>query len=252
MVGTFPADHFIFDAGVSDFMTVRDEQLPDSFGSESLFSGMFEVRLKILVDLLADSFSEEARGLENLPVLRQDLVSFSLLYIIDPAQVLFRGIQGYVQFAGYFLVGTIEFVQIDDSTYICHRFHLWPHLSAYLGEGRLSFLGGVKNESAFPYIGGVKIESANTKSALYHGRREKRREMVYILGELRDPRALDTLKTIMTEDDPYLVFEAVKSAVKIGGPKAMEPLLIMMHHQSFMERGEVALAMDEMDHPNRD
>jgi hypothetical protein len=52
-VGTFPADHFIFDAGVSDFMAVRDEELPDSFGSESLFSGMFEVRLKILADLLA-------------------------------------------------------------------------------------------------------------------------------------------------------------------------------------------------------
>ena len=61
-VGTFPADHFIFDAGVSDFMTIRDEQLPDSFGSESLFSGMFEVRLKVLVDLLADGFSEDARG----------------------------------------------------------------------------------------------------------------------------------------------------------------------------------------------
>ena len=53
-VGTFPAGHFIFDAGVSDFMAVPDEQLPDPFGSESLFSGMFEVRLKILVDLLAD------------------------------------------------------------------------------------------------------------------------------------------------------------------------------------------------------
>jgi hypothetical protein len=34
-------------------MAVRDEELPDSFGSESLFSGMFEVRLKILADLLA-------------------------------------------------------------------------------------------------------------------------------------------------------------------------------------------------------
>ena len=42
-VGTFPAGHFIFDAGVTDFMAVRDEQLPDSFGSESLFSGMVEV-----------------------------------------------------------------------------------------------------------------------------------------------------------------------------------------------------------------
>jgi hypothetical protein len=46
-VGTFPAGYFIFDAGVTDFMAVRDEQLPDTFGSESLFSGMVEVRLKI-------------------------------------------------------------------------------------------------------------------------------------------------------------------------------------------------------------
>jgi hypothetical protein len=134
-VGTFPASHFIFDAGVPDFMAVRDEQLPDPFGSESLFSGMFEVRLKILVDLLANDIREDARGLDDLPVLRQDLVSCSLLYILDPTQVLFRGIQGYAQFAGYFLVGTIEFVQIDDSTYICHRFHLRAHLSAYLERG---------------------------------------------------------------------------------------------------------------------
>ena len=53
-VGAFPADYFIFDAGVSDFMAIRDEQLPDSFGGKSLFSRMFEVRLKILVDLQAD------------------------------------------------------------------------------------------------------------------------------------------------------------------------------------------------------
>ena len=78
-VGTFPADNFIFDADVSDFMAVLDEQFPDSFGSESLFSGMFEVRLKILVDLLADNLSEDARRLDDLPVLRQDLFSFSLL-----------------------------------------------------------------------------------------------------------------------------------------------------------------------------
>ncbi|MDQ1261857.1 MAG: repeat protein, partial [Euryarchaeota archaeon] len=67
------------------------------------------------------------------------------------------------------------------------------------------------------------------KSALHHDRREKRREMIYILGELRDLRALDALKTIMTEDDPYLVSEAVKATGKINGPKAMEMLRIMMH-----------------------
>jgi len=90
------------------------------------------------------------------------------------------------------------------------------------------------------------------QSALHHGRREKRIEMVYILGELRDTRALDALKTIMTEDDPYLVSEAVGAIGKIGGPEAMEQLQIMMHHPSFMVRGVVALAVGEMDHPKRD
>lgn len=90
------------------------------------------------------------------------------------------------------------------------------------------------------------------KSALHHDRREKRWEMIYILGELRDPSALDALKTIMTEDDPHLVAEAAKAAAKIGGPMAMELLLIMMYHPSFLVRGEVALAMGEMDHPKKD
>jgi HEAT repeat protein len=89
------------------------------------------------------------------------------------------------------------------------------------------------------------------KSALHHDRREKRKEMVYILGELRDPHALDALKTIMTEDDPYLISEAVKAAGKISGPNVIELLLMMMHHPSFMVRGEVALAMGEIDHPMR-
>lgn len=87
------------------------------------------------------------------------------------------------------------------------------------------------------------------KSALHHSRREKRREMIYILGELRDPRAFDALKNIMTEDDSHLVAEAAKAVGKIGGHKAMEQLLIMMHHKSFLVRGEVALAAGEMDHP---
>lgn len=90
------------------------------------------------------------------------------------------------------------------------------------------------------------------QSALHHGRREKRREMIYLLGELRDPRALDALKIIMTEDDPYLISEAVRSTGKIGGPVALEQLQAMMNHPSFIVRGEVALALGEMDHQKRD
>ena len=89
------------------------------------------------------------------------------------------------------------------------------------------------------------------KSARHHPRIEKRREMVYVLGELRDTRALAALETIMTEEDPFLVSEAVKAAGKIGGSRAIDLLLIMMHHPSFMVRGEVALAMGRIDHPNK-
>jgi len=77
------------------------------------------------------------------------------------------------------------------------------------------------------------------KSALYHGRREKRREMIYILGELRDPRALDAL-TIMNEDDSYFGIRGSKGSRKDRGPKVIDLLLIMMHHPSFIVRSEVA------------
>lgn len=90
------------------------------------------------------------------------------------------------------------------------------------------------------------------KSALHHPRIEKRREMVYVLGELRDPRAMAALETVMADDDPFLVSEAVKAAGKIGGSKAVELLLMVIQHPSFMVRGEVALTMGRMDHPNRD
>jgi hypothetical protein len=53
--------------------------------------------------------------------------------------------------AGYFLDRTMESVQIDDSSYFCHRFHLYTHLSPCLERGGFPPLdGGVKNESAFP------------------------------------------------------------------------------------------------------
>ncbi len=38
-IGAFPANNFIFNAGITDFMAISDEKLPDSFGSESLFFG---------------------------------------------------------------------------------------------------------------------------------------------------------------------------------------------------------------------
>jgi hypothetical protein len=48
----------------------------------------------------------------------------------------------YVQFAGYFFVGLTELVQIHDSTYICHRFHLTAHLSEYLEREGFPSWGG--------------------------------------------------------------------------------------------------------------
>jgi len=102
------------------------------------------------------------------------------------------------------------------------------------------------NESGNNYLDKV------LQSALHHSRPEKRVEMIYILGELRDPRALDALKAIMAEDNPYLVSEAVEAIGKIGGDDAFEQLRIMMTHPSFMVRGEVAMALRRMDNPERD
>jgi hypothetical protein len=113
---------------------------------------VFEVRIEILADLLADGLSEDARGLGDLPVLRQDLIGRPLLYFLDPVNVLLHSVPGYAQFAGYSLVGIMEFVQVDDSSYICHRFHLYAQLSAYLERG------------GFPSWG-VKIESAKTNAS---------------------------------------------------------------------------------------
>ena len=68
----------------------------------------------------------------------------------------------YVQFAGYFFVGLMEFVQVYDSTYICHRFHLTAHLSEYLEREGFPSWGGQKRIGV-SLNRGVKIESAKTK-----------------------------------------------------------------------------------------
>jgi hypothetical protein len=123
---------------------------------------MFEVRFKMLVDLLTNVICEDARGLDDLPILRQNLFNCPALCIINSVQVFFRGVSAYAQFASYFLVGTIEFVQIDDSTYICHRFHLWAHLSAYLEREAFLLEGGGQKRTGVSLNSGVKIESAKT------------------------------------------------------------------------------------------
>jgi len=191
-VGAFPANNFIFNAGVTDFVAISDEKFPDSFGGESLFSGMFEVGLKILVDLLADGIGEDARGLNDLPILGQDLISQSILYIFDLMHVLFRCVPGDAQFAGYSFVGLMQFVQIHDSTYICHRFHLSAHLSECLeregfpswgGQKRIgvSLNSGVKNESAK-----TVIRLAYQSLAYVDGKRKWQDEINFFIGHLFD------------------------------------------------------------------
>ena len=63
--------------------------------------------------------------------------------------------------AGYFFVGLMEFVQVYDSTYICHRFHLTAHLSEYLEREGFPSWGGQKRIGV-SLNRGVKIESAKT------------------------------------------------------------------------------------------
>jgi hypothetical protein len=80
-------------------------------------------------------------------------------------KILFHSVPGYVQFAGYFFVGLMEFVQVYDSTYICHRFHLTAHLSEYLEREGFPSWGGQKRIGV-SLNRGVKIESAKTRIPL--------------------------------------------------------------------------------------
>ena len=118
------------------------------------------------MDLLPDKICENARGLNDLSVFGNDLLRQSFLHIFDLMKILFHSVPGYVQFAGYFFVGLMEFVQVYDSTYICHRFHLTAHLSEYLEREGFPSWGGQKRIGV-SLNRGVKIESAKTPVCLY-------------------------------------------------------------------------------------
>jgi HEAT repeat protein len=90
------------------------------------------------------------------------------------------------------------------------------------------------------------------QSAIHHRRPEKRVEMIHILGELRDDRALDALKNILTEPDIYIVSEAAMAIGKIGGATAVELLKTVMNHPSFLVRGKVALSIGMINNTERD
>jgi HEAT repeat protein len=89
------------------------------------------------------------------------------------------------------------------------------------------------------------------QSAIHHSRPEKRIDMIHILGELWDDRALDTLKDILAEPDIYIVFEAVEAIGKIGGAKAMELLKTVMDHPPFLVRGKVTRSIGMINNPER-
>lgn len=58
-----------------------------------------------------------------------------------------------------------------------------------------------------------------------------------ILGELQDPRAVDTLIAIVrSPNDIYLVREAIRALAKIGTPEAMAFLVTLADHQIKMVR----------------
>jgi HEAT repeat protein len=84
-------------------------------------------------------------------------------------------------------------------------------------------------------------------SAKYHRRPEKRIEMIYILGRLRDERALDTLEEFLAESDPYLVLESVCTIAEIGGPKAARLLKYAKDHRYFIVREKASQALDALD-----
>ncbi len=62
--------------------------------------------------------------------------------------------------------------------------------------------------------------------ALSHWRALKRREVAYLLGEKRDPRAVPALVAVLeSAEDPFVKMEAATALGKIGGSQAVAALL---------------------------
>ncbi len=69
-------------------------------------------------------------------------------------------------------------------------------------------------------------------SARHHPRPEKRIEMIRLLGELQDARALPLLSGLLKEPDLYIISEAVEAIGRIGGseaPSSISRLCRTMH-----------------------
>jgi hypothetical protein len=70
--------------------------------------------------LLANAIYRDAPD----PILGQDS-----LVIFVPMNDLFLFVLGDAQFSGYSFTGLMEFVEINDSTYFCHRLHVCAYIS---------------------------------------------------------------------------------------------------------------------------
>lgn len=74
--------------------------------------------------------------------------------------------------------------------------------------------------------------------ALGHPEAETRQRAAWLLGEERDPNAIEALeKVAATSDEPYLAREAVRALARIG-PSARNVLSALRDHPALMVRSE--------------
>jgi hypothetical protein len=102
-----------------------------------------------------------SRRLNDSSVFGKDLVGYAVSHFPDFKHVLLYSISGDLELAGYSSVGFIKIVEIDDSAYICHRFHPNAHLSN-TWRGKAFLLRVDQKRIGVPLNRRVKIELAKT------------------------------------------------------------------------------------------
>lgn len=87
-----------FDGAVADGMSCLDEVVPDLLPVPSLFSGECQVLFKDAVDLLFDFRGDNDARSPDLPVAWKDLFLNSLFDGLNPFNILFYSVTGYLEF----------------------------------------------------------------------------------------------------------------------------------------------------------
>jgi len=83
-------------------------------------------------------------------------------------------------------------------------------------------------------------------SALNHSERTTRIRAAYILGELRDPRAIKPFAEVISKTGDVFLIEIVAVALgKVGREEALPILIRLMDHPSFLVRRATLFSLDK-------